>query len=397
MHSPSLPHERRNIAILAACQILQMLSSITVMTLSGVVGLQLGPEPALATLPIALMMLGTLGATLPASLLMKRLGRRHGFILGALLGGVGGGLLSVAGVALNAFALFCAGNLLLGIYQAFAMYYRFAAAEAASLPRRSRAIAWVLAGGVAAAFLGPWNASLTNYWLAGLPNAAPYLIIALAALLASGLLLQLRLPDSASTASAETERPLRLIVRQPTFVLALAAAAIAYAIMMLVMTATPLAMRARGFGMPEVALVMQWHVLGMFAPSFFSGILLARLGILRLLLLGCLLLAGCSLVALLGASLGHFWLALVLLGIGWNFLFVGGSTLLTTVHRDSERGKVQGVNDLSIFSLVALGSLLAGSLLHWLGWSGLNLAMLPLIAGLAVLTLWQAWLKRVDR
>ncbi|MFZ2290262.1 MAG: MFS transporter, partial [Halopseudomonas yangmingensis] len=252
------------------------------------------------------------------------------------------------------------------------------------------AIAWVLAGGVAAAFLGPWNASLTNHWLTGLPNAAPYLIIALAALLASGLLLQLRLPDSTSTASAETERPLRLIVRQPTFVLALAAAAIAYAIMMLVMTATPLAMRARGFGMPEVALVMQWHVLGMFAPSFFSGILLARLGILRLLLLGCLLLAGCSLVALLGDSLGHFWLALVLLGIGWNFLFVGGSTLLTTVHRDSERGKVQGVNDLSIFSLVAIGSLLAGSLLHWLGWSGLNLAMLPLIAGLAVLTLWQA-------
>ncbi|MCA1770938.1 MAG: MFS transporter [Halomonas sp.] len=327
--------EKQNVAILVTSQMLFMVASITVMTLSGVVGQQLGPDPGLATLPIAMMMLGTVVSTLPASLYMKRVGRRRGFITGASLGGVAGGLLSFGAIWLESFWLFCAGSLLLGLYQGFAMYYRFAAADVASPAFRSRAISFVMAGGVAAAFLGPWNASAAIGLIAGVPSGA-----------------------------------------------------VGYAIMILVMTATPLAMRARGFEMSQVAFIMQWHVLGMFAPSFVTGSLIARFGVQRILLSGATLLIGTVLVANLGTSLAHFWVALVLLGVGWNFLFVGGSAMLSSVHNEAERGKVQGINDLIIFSLVAVGSLMAGQLLHHLGWEALNLAMLPLILLVALAIFW---------
>lgn len=384
----SARREKQNVAILVTSQVLFMVASITVMTLSGVVGQQLSPDPGLATLPIAMMMVGTVVSTLPASLYMKRVGRRHGFITGASLGGVAGGLLSFGAIALGSFWLFCAGNLLLGLYQGFAMYYRFAAADVASPAFRSRAISFVLAGGVAAAFLGPWNASAATGLIASVPSGGPYLVIALLALLAIGLLTQLRVPPGGEPQPGETSRPLAAIAAQPSFRVAVVAGAVGYAIMVLVMTATPLAMRAQGFEMGQVAFIMQWHVLGMFAPSFVTGGLIARFGVPRILLTGTLLLTGTVLVANLGASLAHFWAALVLLGIGWNFLFVGGSALLSSVHSEAERGKVQGVNDLIIFTLVAVGSLMAGQLLHHLGWEALNLAMLPLILLVALASLW---------
>lgn len=380
--------ETRNVAILVTSQMLFMVASITVMTLSGVVGQQLSPDPGLATLPIAMMMLGTVASTLPASLYMKRVGRRRGFITGASLGGVAGGLVSFAGIVTGAFWLFCAGNLLLGLYQGFAMYYRFAAADVASATFRSRAISFVLAGGVVAAFLGPWNASAAKDLIAGVPSGGPYLVIALLALLAIGLLSQLRVPASGEPRPGDTSRPMSAIASQPSFVVAVLAGAAGYAVMTLVMTATPLAMRARGFEMGQVAFIMQGHVLGMFAPSFITGSLVARFGVRRILLSGALLLTGTALVANLGASLAHFWVALVLLGIGWNLLFVGGSALLSSVHTEAERGKVQGINDLIIFSLVAIGALMAGQLLHRLGWEALNLAMLPLALLVTLATLW---------
>ncbi|MGM0694931.1 MAG: MFS transporter [Pseudomonadota bacterium] len=387
--------EKHNVAILVTSQVLFMIAAITVMTLSGVVGQQLSPAPGLATLPIAMMMLGTVASTLPASLYMKRVGRRRGFITGASLGGVAGGLLSFAAVALGAFWVFCAGNLLLGLYQGFAMYYRFAAADVARPAFRSRAISLVMAGGVAAAFLGPWNASAATDLVAGAPLGGPYLVIALLALLAIGLLTQLRVPPSGEPQPGEASRPMAVIAAQPSFRVAVLAGAVGYAIMVLVMTATPLAMRARGFEMHQVAFIMQWHVLGMFAPSFVTGSLIVRFGVPRILLAGGLLLTGTVAVANLGTALAHFWVALVLLGIGWNFLFVGGSALLSTVHGEAERGKVQGVNDLIIFSLVALGSLMAGALLHHLGWEALNLAMLPAILLVMLTTLWLGVSQRV--
>lgn len=380
--------EKRNVAILVVSQILFMVASITVMTLSGVVGQQLAPDPGLATLPISMMMLGAVVSTLPASLFMRRVGRRRGFITGACFGGVLGGLLSFAAIAQGSFVLFCAGNLLLGLYQGFATYYRFAAVDVASPAFRSRAISFVMAGGVLAAFLGPWNASSAIDLIPSVPSAGPYLIIALLAVLAIVLLTQLRVPVSGEPQPGEVSRPMVTIAAQPSFIVAGLAGGLGYAIMALVMTATPLAMRAQGFEMAQIAFIMQWHVLGMFAPSFVTGSLIARFGVVRILQLGTLLLAGTVLVTNLGVSLAHFWVALVLLGIGWNFLFVGGSTLLSTVHSEAERGKVQGVNDLAIFSLVALASLLSGALMHHLGWQVLNLVMLLPVLLVAMATLW---------
>ncbi|SDU34012.1 MFS transporter [Halopseudomonas salegens] len=379
--------EKHNLTILVLCQIIFMITSIGVLTLSGVVGFQLSPDPAWATLPIAAMMFGTLLTTLPASLLMKAIGRRAGFMLGTAVGGLGGSVLCVLAINQHNFWLFALGNLLLGLYQGFAMYHRFAAADVTRLEVRSKAIAWVMAAGVAAAFLGPWNTSLSQQLFPDQPLAGPYLVIAILTGVAVVLLSRLRVPASGEPQAGEVQRPMARIARQPAFILAVSAAAIGYAVMLMVMTATPLAMSAQGLEMSHVAQVMQWHVLGMFAPSFVTGHLIARFGLLRLLLAGCMLFGASVLVALSGNQLGHFVAALVLLGIGWNFLFIGGSSLLTQCHNESERGKVQGINDLLIFSLVTLASLLAGTLLHSLGWIGLNLAMLPAIGVVLALLL----------
>jgi MFS family permease len=386
-------HEKRNVAILVTSQMLFMIASITVMTLSGVVGAHLSPDPSLATLPIAIMMLGTVVSTLPASLFMKKVGRRLGFLLGATLGGLGGGLLSFTAIALESFWLFAVGNLLLGFYQGFAMYYRFAAADVASPAFKSRAISFVMAAGVVAAFLGPWNASLLVDWIASVPLGGPYLMIAILALVALGLLSQLQVPPSGEPQSGDQLRPMQQIAAQPAFIAAVMAGAVGYAVMVLVMTATPLAMRSAGYEMGQVAFIMQWHVLGMFAPSFFTGGLIARFGVERILLAGAALLVAAAGVATQGQTLAYFWTALVLLGVGWNFLFIGGSALLTRLHSERERGKVQGVNDLIIFSLVALGSLMSGQLLHYLGWELLNLAMLAPVLLVVMTVFW--WKGRV--
>lgn len=380
--------EKVNLGILVTTQTLFLIASITVMTLSGVVGQQLSPDPGLATLPIAMMMIGTLISTLPASLYMKRVGRRAGLITGVGLGGVAGGLLSFSAIALDSFWLFCAGNFLLGLYQGFAMYYRFAAADVANPSFRSRAISYVMAGGVVAAFLGPWNASVASEWIAAVPFGGPYLVIALLAVLAIGLLAFLRVPASGEPRPGDAQRPLARIAIQPGFMVAVLSGAVGYAVMVVVMTATPLAMRGQGFEMSHVATIMQWHVLGMFAPSFVTGSLIGRFGVAEVLLAGTAMLAGSVAVANLGVTLAHFWVALALLGIGWNFLFVGGSALLASIHAEAERGKVQGVNDLIIFSLVAVGALMSGRLLHQFDWELLNLAMLPPILLVALATLW---------
>lgn len=373
-------NEKTNVAILAVSQALFLIAAITVMTLSGVVGQQLTTSPALATLPVALMQVGALLATFPASLLMKRMGRRPGFILGATAGGAAGGALAAAGIAQDSFVLFNVGNLLLGVYQGFAMYYRFAAADCASEGFRSRAISLVMAGGVAAAFLGPWNANYGQSLWTAHAEAGPYLIVTALALVVSLLMVFLDVPASGRPDNTAAQRRLPQIISQPRFMVALMAAAIGYAVMTLVMTATPLAMRDSGFAMGDAAFVMQWHVLGMFAPSFVTGSLIARFGVLNILFAGGVIMLMSVAIALSGQTLPQYWAALVALGIGWNFLFIGGSTLVTETHTVEERGKVQGINDLVIFGLVAAGSLMAGALLHHLGWVGLNLTVLPFIA-----------------
>lgn len=326
------------------------------MTLSGLVGQQLTPDPALATLPVAMMSLGGLVGTLPASLFMKRFGRRTGFLTGTGFG-VAGGALSVLAIGTVSFWLFCAASLLLGLYQSFAIYYRFAAADVASPRWRSRAISLVLAGGVVAAFLGPWNARYALDLLPAIPDAGPYAVVTDLALLAGLLLVLLRVPAIREPGGHAPERPLRVIATQPAFGVALLSAAVGYTIMILLMTATPLAMRQAGHGMAEISFIMQWHVLGMFAPSFVTGQLIARFCVHNILLTGT------------------------------AFLLLSA---LTQLHTPSERGLVQGVNDLAIFSLVTLGAFLAGTLLHQLGWGLLNLGVLPFV----LLTAWVVYRLR---
>ncbi|MHA7879850.1 MAG: MFS transporter [Saccharospirillum sp.] len=380
--------EKPNVGILVVSQMLFMVATITVMTLSGVVGAQLSPDPGLATLPIAMMMIGTVLFTLPASLFMKRVGRRVGFLTGASVGGIGGGALSFLAIDLGSFALFVAASVLLGLYQAFAMYYRFAAADVASPAFRSKAISLVMAAGVAAAFLGPLNASRMTTWIESVPLGGSYLMIAILALVAIVLLSFLKVPPAGEPEPGAKARSMAEIARQGNFIVAVLAAAIGYAVMVLVMTATPLSMRAQGYDMNQVATIMQWHVLGMFAPSFITGSLIARFGVGKVLLTGSVLLVATTGIAISGQSMAHYWFALVLLGVGWNFLFVGGSALVARSHTEAERGKVQGVNDLIIFSFVALGSLMSGTLLHWLGWNLLNLMMLPLVLIVLLATIW---------
>ncbi|WLD57843.1 MFS transporter [Salinispirillum sp. LH 10-3-1] len=408
----SFAREKSNVGLLVGSQILFLITSITVMTLSGVVGLHLAPTPALATLPVTGMMLGALVFTLPASLLMKHIGRRVGFLIGASVGGIGGGVVSVAGVVAGSFWLFFVGSLLFGLYQGFATYYRFAAAEVASDTFKPRALSLVMAGGVFAAFLGPWNASHSHglvshamhdagdmgmaHQLAEATNAGPYLMLALLAGLAVILLSFLRVPQVIEDAAHGAARSFSEISQQVVFRVALLCSVVGYSVMVLVMTATPLAMTAQGFSMNHIATVMQWHVLGMFAPSFFTGSLIVRFGVYRILLTGSLALLLAFATALTGTTFGHFLVALILLGIGWNFLFIGGSNLLTQAHTPAERGTVQGVNDFLIFALVALSSLLSGVLFYAVGWSGIQWLMLPLAGVTGVLVWWYQRARKAE-
>ena len=367
----------RNISLLAASQALVLSAVVLSMTLAGVLGAQLAPDKGLATLPIAAMVVGTALCSIPASLLMRRIGRRAGFMVGAVLGIVGSAL-AAFGLYAQSFALFVLGHLLIGGFQGFANYFRFAAAESAGPQHASRAISWVVAGGVVAAFAGPQFAVWGRDWLPQHAFLGSYVAQVVLTLLVMFLLSWLDLPQRPAAAS-EAARPLREIAAQPGLRAAVVGAAVGYAVMIMAMTATPLAMLGCGFGAAEVKPVIQWHVFGMFVPSFFTGGLVARFGAPRVMQVGFVLLLGHVAVAASGNAFVHFVSALVLLGVGWNFTFVGGTALLTQSYRPSEQTKVQALNEGLVFGLVALGSLGAGWLYDRFGWATLNLATLPLL------------------
>lgn len=376
----------RQVAILAAAQALFQTASVLVMTIGGLAGGQVASIASLATAPIAAMFLGTAAATFPASLWMAKAGRRAGFLAGALLG-LAGGLVAALGLSLHSLVILSLGTFLVGCYQGFAQFYRFAAAEVSDAAFRPRAISLVLAGGVVAAIAGPWLARVGGPLLD--PSyAGSFLFLAAASLAAAVLLIWLRVPMPAAVASGEPARPLREIVRQPAYLVALFGAATGFGVMILAMTATPPAMLQHRHGLADATLVIQLHVLGMFLPSFFTGSLIARYGVLRVMLSGVALLAGHVLLTLTGTGFYSFASALVLLGVGWNFLFVGGTTLLTGTYRPSERGRAQATNDMSIY-VVGLGaSLAAGALLKLLGWQAMNLVLLPWLAAVALAIVW---------
>jgi MFS family permease len=382
---------RRNVLLLALCQALAMMgTNIQFLTASLVGDMLLVNHKALATLPISLQMTGAMLATIPASLLMARIGRRLGFTLGAIFGAIGAAT-STAAIFAGSFPLFCLGTMLAGLYQGFAIFYRFAAADTADAAFRPKAVSLVMAGGVLAALFGPETAKWSRAFFEPVLFAGCYAVIVCLCLATMVLLQFVRIPRPAAV-SLTGGQSLRRIFRRPAFLAAASSAMIAYAVMNFVMTATPLAVTGCGLAFGDAAFVIQWHVLGMYAPSFFTGHLIARFGHARVMLTGIGLLALALATNLSGISLFHFWLALLCLGVGWNFLFVGATALLTTAHSPQERAKVQAANDFLVFGMVSVGSFTSGAVIGHFGWTWVNLAPLPLLLVAACIVL--AWRRR---
>ncbi|NWE71122.1 MFS transporter [Pseudomonas gingeri] len=394
--APEKSSSRSNVAVLAIAQGLFTAAIAIDLTLTGLTGYQLAPDKSLATLPFALITVAGAIATYFASTLMQKIGRRRGFVLGALTGAIGG-LISVWAVFLNFFWLFCIGTAAVGVFQAFAQYYRLAATDSEPDNRKARAISLVLAGGVIAAFLGPLLAS----WSAGLFPvlfAGSYLMVCLLGLVSAALLwlgYQDARPEPLELHDHEQPpRKLLTIFRQPISLAALSNNVIGGVVMMFIMTATPLAAVASNHSINDGASIIQWHLVGMYAPSLFAGRLIALFGLPPILFLGMALSAACGLIAQFSDSLTAFYIALLFLGVGWNFMFVGGTTLLTSSYHPSEKARVQGVAEFIQYTFTAFSTLAAGPILQLLGWKGMNNIVFPLIAVSAVITL--RWM-RADR
>ncbi|MBI3713975.1 MAG: MFS transporter [Burkholderiales bacterium] len=382
--------EKAQVLLLASAQALFQTIAVMVMTLSGLVGLRLASDKGLATLPIAMMMVAAAVTMIPAAMLMQKFGRRAGFLLGTAAGCLAGVVAAVA-IWLESFGWFVVANMLVGVYQGFAQYYRFAAADIASADFKSRAISWVIAGGVFAAMAGPTLARLTQ-GLGAIPFVAAYLSLAVVSLLALVIVSRLQMPAMLKSVEQGHARPILVIMRQPTFLTAVIGSSVGAAVMVMVMTATPLAMQMCGQNLGSAASVIQWHVLGMFLPSFFTGRLIQRFGVLPVMSSGIALLSVHTVIAFNGTTFLHFLSGLTFLGIGWNFLFIGGTNLLTESYSPSERAKTQAAHDFLMSAAVSLASLSAGGILNAWGWHSVNLTVLPflLLALCAVLGLmWQ--------
>lgn len=390
--APPYPHARGNVLRLAVAQALAGANSTVVYATGAVVGSQLAPSPALATLPISVFVVGMAASTLPAGAIARRRGRRAAFLVGTGCG-VLVGLLAALAVILGSFWLFCLGTFFGGAYAAVVLSFRFAAADCVAPPRRPRALSLVMAGGVFAGIIGPQLVTFTmTLWMPYL-FAATYLAQAVVALLSAAILAGVRLPRP-TAAEARGGRPLGEIARQPRFVAAVICGVVSYLLMNFLMTAAPLAMRLCGLSQETANLGLQWHVIAMYAPSFFTGRLITRFGAPSVVAVGLALIAASAVVGLLGIDVAHFWITLVLLGVGWNFGFVGASALVLECHRPEERTRVQSLNDFLVFGTMAFGSFLSGGLLNAYGWqSVLWLSGVPLL--LAVLALgWMLALRR---
>lgn len=380
----------RNVVLLAVCQALVMSCLSLALTVSALVGSSLAPDPGLGTFPLALQFVGTMATTIPASMLMERIGRRAAFSIGALVGALGGALGAQA-IFTGSFWLFAVASLLLGVMTGFAVYFRFAATDTASDAFKARAISYVLAGGLIAAIAGPQIAIWSRELFAPVLFAGGYVAIAVLTLAMLAVLQFIRIPRPSETTVQSPGRSLVEIVRQPAFVVAAAAGMVSYGAMNLIMVSTPLAMVACSHPFDDAAFVIQWHVVGMYGPSFFTGNLVKRFGVTPILGLGAVLILACVGVNLSGIAVIQFWTALVLLGLGWNFLFVGGSILLTETYRPAEKAKVQATNDFLVFGTTAVTALSSGALFHRFGWEALNLTIvLPVVAVLAA----ALWLNR---
>jgi MFS family permease len=380
---------RRTILILVVAQALGATAPAIIISLGGLVGQRLSSDPALFTLPVSLFNLGLALGTLPAAYLMRRFGRRSAYLAGNAAG-IAGGLLAAGGIVTGSFATFCVGTCIAGFQAANVQSYRFAAADAASAPFRGKAISLVMIGGLVAAVIGPQAVIWTREAVPDAPFAGSFFSQAALATLAIPALLLLRAPKEESRAAASGGRSLGEIARMPRYVLAVAAGVVSYGLMTFVMTAAPIAMVGHGHSIDHAALGIQWHVLAMFGPSFFTGSLMARFGKERITAIGLFLIGISAAVALSGLDVGHFWLSLTLLGVGWNFGFIGATAMVTDCHTPEERGRAQGANDFMVFGVVAAASFFSGTLLNASGWETINWLVFPAVALVLVPLLWQA-------
>jgi len=376
---------RANILRLAVAQALAGANASVIFATGAIIGSMLAPDPVFATVPISIFVVGMAAGTLPNGYLSRHYGRRVAFMAGTGCGFVTG-LLGALALLLGSFPLYTLATFCGGLYAAVVLSFRFAAADGASDRLRQKAVSWVMAGGIFAGVIGPQLVTWTMGIWSPYTFAASYLAQAGVALMAMAVLSGVDLPRPAAALTGTGGRPLLEIVRQPRFVTAVICGVVSYLLMNFLMTSAPLAMRMCGLPISVSNFAIQWHIVAMYAPSFFTGTLIARFGAARVVTVGLLMLVGCVAVALSGQSLGHFSGAMILLGLGWNFGFVGASSMVLETHRPEERHKVQALNDFLVFGTIAVGSFLSGNLLVNYGWSVVNYVALPPIA-VALVTL----------
>lgn len=383
--APLLPHERQNVWRLAIAQALAGANASVVYATGAVVGNTYAPDKALATLPISIFVAGMAACTLPAGAMAQRFGRRAAFLMGSGCG-VLAGVVAMLAVLWGSFWLFCAATFFGGAYAAVVLSFRFAAADCAPPERRPKALSAVMAGGLFAGVIGPQLVTYTmDLWPPYL-FAASYAAQAMVAAIGGAILFGVRLPTPKAS-DRTSGRPLAEIVRQPKFIAAVTAGVVSYLIMNMIMTSAPLAMRLCGLSQSDANLGLQWHVIAMYAPSFFTGRIIARFGASKVVMAGLLLTASAAGVGLSGMDVAHFWLTLAVLGLGWNFGFVGASTMVLETHRPDERLRVQSTNDFVVFGVMMLGSFASGGLLNAYGWAVVCWVALPPVA-LAAAAVW---------
>ena len=381
---PAIRSGDADVLRLTVAQALAGANSAVVYATGAIVGNMLAPSKALATLPISLFVVGMAACTLPAGAIARRRGRRAAFLAGTGCG-VLVGLLAALAVVLGSFWLFCAATFFGGAYAAVVLSFRFAAADCVPLERRPRALSAVMAGGVFAGVLGPQLVTHTMDLWQPYTFAATYLAQAAVAVVSALVLLGVHVP-APTAAEVAGGRPLGVIARQPRFITAVICGVVSYTLMNFVMTAAPLAMRLCGLSQESSNLGLQWHIIAMYAPSFFTGRLITRFGAARVVAAGFAFTAASAAIGLTGVDVAHFWLTLILLGIGWNFGFVGASALVLECHRPEERTRVQSLNDFLVFGTMVLGSLSSGGLLTAYGWDVvLWVSFVPLAVAMATL------------
>ena len=378
----------RNVVVLFFGQVIFLTGTVTLVTLGGIVGSQIAPDPALATLPLSLMVVGTAAGTVPAALLMQRIGRRAAF-LGAAGLGFSGAAIAGAGLGASSFAAFTAGAALVGVTLAFSAQFRFAAAESVPPDRVGWAVSIILVGSIGGAILGPEIVARSPGFNPEQPYQGAMYALAAVYVVGAAVLLGFRnVAADRAEGEALPPRPLPSVVAQPRFLVAMAAAVVGQGAMVFVMTATPLSMHVvDGYSIEDTARVVQAHVVAMYLPSLVSAPLLARLGTTRLMAVGALTMGATVAIGLAGREIMHYWWGMVLLGVGWNFLFIGGTTQLVSTYRASERFRAQAVNDFGVFGMSAVASLLAGTLLHSFGWHTVLWTIAPALAGMLLLAL----------